>query len=649
MKRVSPILLVLAGLLSSNETQAAAGFPPVTDEERAVTSVPGEPNAPAVVLFKKGEFLMMGHGLVTGSLASHLRVQTRVKILTEAGKSNGEISIGHSDFTRLASFEGRTVLPDGRILPVPADARFVRKTSVSHKTFVTAVAFPSVEVGAILDYQYELVFQSPFLLDPWYFSEDVPVRRSEIIFKGGAGWKMRPWSRSPFEVKIQQEKESTSRGEVVRAWAENLPAVPDDPYGPPYNDLAAQMILLPASYITGPYQSQAFLETWNTLAWWVSRSYRDVLNRDSGVAQQARKEATSGTARQKAEALYRFVRDEIETGPGGGIFVDDDASLRKLLAERRASPAEKALLLHTMLKAVQISSVLVWAGDRNRGELDSNFANPNWFDTVLVLPKVEDGGPLFYLDPSDRALGFGQLRAGYEGTWALVAGVSEVRAVVLPEVPFNENLRRAEIDLALDEQGRLSGTGTLRLTGHPAWEKIDWQEDDAKTVQAWTDWLASQYRDFQVSGVKAVEEPNERRVTLTWSLAQREEEVLGDEASLVPSAPLGPLAQPFVQPVTARKTVVMFDYTSREEVELRLRWPDSWKVESLPRPVSLKNDAGAMTASVAVKEGERSLTYQRQLDLTRRTLKGPEQYERVQSLFGEVEKSDAQALLLVRR
>jgi hypothetical protein len=649
MKRVSSILLVLAGLLTSSEIQAAADFPPVTDEERAVTSVPGEPNAPAVVLFKKGELTMVGHGLVTGSLASHLRVQTRVKILTEAGKSNGEIVIGHNDFTKLKGFEGRTVLPDGRVLPVPADARFVRKTSISNKTFVTAVAFPSVEVGAILDYQYELVFPTPFLLEPWYFSEGVPVRRSEIVFKAGSGWKMRPWSRSPLGAKIQQEKESTARGEVVRAWAENLPAVPDDPYGPPYTDLAAQMMLLPASYVSGPYQSQALMETWTSLGWWVNKTYQDVVKKDAGVAEQARKVAAAGTSRQKAEALYRFVRDEIETGPGTGIFVDPESSLRQLLAERRASPAEKALLLHMMLKAVQVPSVLVWAGDRNHGTVDASLPNPGWFDTVLVLPKVDDGRSFSYLDPSDRALGFGQLRAGYEGTWALVSGAGGVQGVTLPEAPFTGNLRRAEIALALDEEGCLSGTGTLRLTGHPAWEKIGWQEDEAKAVQVWTAWLAGRYRDFQVSGVKVVEEPDERKVTVTWSLAQREEEVLGDETSLVPSAPLGPRAQPFVQPAAARKTMVMFDYASREEVELRLHWPETWKVESVPRPVSLKNDAGALAASVERKEGESSLTYRRQLDVTRRTLDGQQEYEMAQSLFGEAEKSDAQALLLVRR
>jgi hypothetical protein len=647
MKRVSSILLIQACLCFSSGIARAAEFPPVTEEERALTAVTGEPNAPAVVLFKKGEFLMMGHGLVTGSLASHLRVQARVKILTEAGRSNGEITIAHSDFTRLKGFEGRTVLPDGRILPVPADAQFVRKTSSSRKTFVTAVAFPAAEVGAILDYRYELVFKSPFLLDPWYFSENVPVRRSEIVFKAGSGWRMRPWSRSPFGVKIQQEQEKTPRGEVLRAWAENLPAVPEDPYGPPFADLATQMMLLPASRIVGPYQSQPLLDTWASVSWLIGMTYRDILGRDGGVAQQARKIASSGTTREKARALYRFVRDEIETEPAPGVFVDSEASLRKLLAGRRATPAEKALLLHAMLKAVQVNSVLVWAGDRNRGAMDTNLPNPGWFDKVLVLADVDGDRP--FLDPSDPALGFGQLQAGYEGTTALIAGFGKVQAVPLPEAPFSENLRRAEIDLALDGQGRLSGTGILRLTGHPAWEKTDWQDGGAQAVQAWQDWLAGRYRDFQISGVKAVEEPDERKVTVTWSMAQREEEVLGDETSLAPSAPLGPLAQPFVQPASSRKTAVMFDYAKREEVELRLRWPEGWKIESLPRPVSLRSSAGALTAGVEVKEGERSLIYRRQLDVIRRNLNGPREYEEVRTLFAEAEKSDAQPLLLVRR
>ena len=172
MKRVFPILLIQASSLLFSDGAGAADFPPITDEERAVTSVPGEPNAPAVVLFRKGEYLMAGYGGLssTGSLSSTLRIQVRVKILTEEGKSNGEVSVGHA--TPTASRLQGAHRPAGRPgVPLPKDAKFVRKTSRSQKTFVTAVAFPAVEVGAILDYQYELWFDI-FYLEPWYFSVD---------------------------------------------------------------------------------------------------------------------------------------------------------------------------------------------------------------------------------------------------------------------------------------------------------------------------------------------------------------------------------------------------------------------------------------------------------------------------------------------
>ena len=647
MKIVRFVLLTQACLiLLATGARAAAGedFPPVTGEERALASVPGEPNAPAVVLFKKGEFLMAGYGLRGSSLASSLRVQVRLKILTEEGKSNGEIAIAHSSYERLRGFKGRTVLPDGRIIPVASDAKFSRKTSRSRKWFTTAVAFPSVQVGAILDYEYELWFDSIFYLEPWYFSEEVPVRFSEIVFKLPLNIQAQAWSRGSTQVNFERDPQQKASGYVTRAWVENVRSVPDDLYGPPFNDQATQVILLPSE---DTHLGEKLMASWPRTCEIVGEIYDEVRRRDGGVAKQAHETAGTGSPRQQAEALYRFVRDQIANGPFTGVIVGPDDSLAKVLSTHRGDRAEKALLLQAMLKAVKINSRLVWAADRLRGAIDTELPNPNWFDTMLVMVELE--GQRVFLDPADRALGFGQLRAGYEGSPALLHDSKKPELITLPETPFDRNLRRAEIDLALDEKGKLSGTGTLRLTGHHAWEKIGWQDDEAKTLDAWKDWLAKSYRDFQISEVKAVEAPDEGQVTVTWSMAQREEEVLGDEASVVPSAPLGPLSQPFVQPASSRHSAVMFDYPDREEVELRLRWPEGWKVEGLPKPAAVTNVAGALAAGAELKEAERTVIYRRRVDITAKTLDTAPKYEAVRKLFGEVEKTDAQKLLLVRR
>jgi hypothetical protein len=643
-RALSLLFAALVGLLAGSVQ--AADFPPITDRERSLTAVAGEPNAPAVVLSKKSELLMMGYG-TQGQISSSLRVTARTKILTEEGKSRGEVSIAHSGFVRLQGFQGRTVLPDGRVLPLPADAKFVRKTSTRQKRAVTSVAFPGVQVGAILDYQYELRFDSPYYLEPWYFSDEIPVVYSEVTFKVPSVVQASAWSSDPYKVGIRTDVRKTSNGSEVRVWAENLPSVPDEPYGLPFSDMATQMMLLPAAYNDG-FQVVRLLESWESVCKLVDEDYQKALRKDGDAVKKAREIAggMSG-ARQRAEAIYRFVRDEIATEDLEGIWLEEFSSVAKTLKDRKGDYAEKALLLQKMLEAVQIGARPVWAADRWRGQIDPQVANPAWFDRVLVAADVD--GQRVFLDPSDRSLGFGQLSYSYEGTPAVIHDRKKPETVVLPETPFDQNGQRAVLDLALDETGALSGTGELVLTGAHAWEHIDWQDDDAKTLEAWKKWLDDRSKGFAVSDVKFEERPDERTVRLTWKLAQREEDVLGDEVSLVPSRPLGPLTQPLVQAGDKRRSQVLFAYADRDEVELRLRWPAGWQVDTLPALTKQEKPLGAFVVEVEEKDAEHSLVYRRRLDVRSRKLGNAQEYEAVRALYAAAEKSDAQPLALVRR
>ncbi|HZF12608.1 MAG TPA: DUF3857 domain-containing protein, partial [Thermoanaerobaculia bacterium] len=197
--------------------RGADAFPPITDAERALKSVDGAPNAPAAVLFHNGEFQMLDR--VKHEVFSRLSVQGRIKILTEEGKSQGEIEIEHSEDVRLSGFAGRTVLPDGTVVPLPADAMFVRRTSKNRNLYVTAIAFPAVQVGAILDYRYDLRFDSIFFIEPWYFARRLPTLHSEIVYFIPKSMSVQTWSRDIFGVGIKSESSDTVRGVRARHWA----------------------------------------------------------------------------------------------------------------------------------------------------------------------------------------------------------------------------------------------------------------------------------------------------------------------------------------------------------------------------------------------------------------------------------------------
>ena len=127
-------------LVVANGVGLAADFPPLTEADRAIKNAPGEPNARAVVLFYKGDLKMPDPR--AERTTSILTVSVREMILTEKGLDEGTVRIIHSSYTRLHDFEGRTILPDGDIVPLPKDASFTTTTSKAKRRYVTAVAFP---------------------------------------------------------------------------------------------------------------------------------------------------------------------------------------------------------------------------------------------------------------------------------------------------------------------------------------------------------------------------------------------------------------------------------------------------------------------------------------------------------------------------
>jgi transglutaminase-like putative cysteine protease len=642
-------LLVLAlALVPAGAAEAAVEFRAIAESEKKLASIPEHPNAPAVVLFKQGLFLLIDPA--SGQLRPTLEVTVRRKILTEEGKRYGEVVLHHSKRVRLQRVEARTVLPDGRVIPVPEKAMFRRRTSHNEKTFETALAFPAVEVGAILDYRYKIE-TGGFLFEPWYFQEDVPTLYSEVVFELPEILVTSAWRQDPMRVGLQENAAKTLGGYRITAWGNRLPAVPDEPHGPSFAEMAARYMVIPVS-VRGPAGKTPLFSDWASTCDRYAKVYAKSLRKARDAGRRARELTAAvpgGGRRERARALYRFVRDEIETVDLTGVGLPEDSTADSVLTARRGDPTEKALLLQALLAAIDIEARLVWVTERAEGPVNLQFFTPLWFDRAILALDLD--GQRVYLDPSDRSLGFGRLPPGIEGMPALLYDPKEPQVIDrMPVSPFAENLRRAEIALDLDAEGRLAGRGTLRLTGHHAWSYLGWRGDDgdSDTNTAWQDWIEDAFPGFAVQDVQAKEDFDAQRVEVAWTLRQRDEEVLGDETTLTASRPLGPAAQPFQDSAERRQSPILFPFGDRDEVELTLSWPEGWSPESLPRPLRHDNAVGAALVEVQVNEGDRSLTYRRRVDIPGREY-GKSSYEALQTLFAETEKSDAESVVLVRR
>jgi transglutaminase-like putative cysteine protease len=648
------ISCLAAALAFACATAAAAeAFPPITEQDRTLTAVPGQPNAPAVVLFRKGELHMMNPA--SQDVSSYLRVEVRLKILTAAGKDRGDVKIAHSGFFRLQGIEGRTVLPDGTVVPLPKDVQFRRTTSRSRRVYVTSVAFPAVEVGAILDYHYTVKWDSIFFLDPWFFQDRIPVLHSEIVYDVPVTLQAAAWKSDPMHVGLKSETLKGQEGTRLRAWADDLPAVPEERDSLPFSDMAAQEMMLPTAYVTRNVVQRLF-ESWAATCKVFDDEYEAARRKDGDSAQRARQlaaaapPATSGAGasrqRREAAAIYRFVRDEVATEEANRVWLPRFSTAGAVFDNRKGEPAEKALLLQVMLAAIGIDARLVWAADREDGSIDMQVPNPAWFDRVLVAAQID--GQRVFLDPEDRALSFGHLQPGYEGTNALLYDARKPEIITLPETPFDQNVRRARLELTVDAAGRAAGRGTLTLLGQPAWQKTGWTGGRGTAEDAWKDWLGKQFPGYDVGGVGLSEGLDEPRVEVSWTLAQHAEDALGDQEALVPSRPVGPVRQPF--PAGAKRlSAVTLAFAERSEVDLVVHWAEGWQPDAVPRAARVQTAAGEVVATVTMDAAARTLTYQRRFDIAHRKAATAEQFHLVQALFEEAQKSDAQPLVLSRR
>lgn len=637
-------LALLLVALAAAPASGADDFAPITDAERALKAVPGDPSAPAVVLFERGRMKLLEW---PRDMFSLLEIEVRVKILDERGvEMFGEVEIEHSRFLRLSGFKGRTVLPDGRELKVDEDSIFVEPASRSRKIYLTKATFPGIEPGAILDYRYALRWDNFLTFEPWLFANRVPTLHSEIAYIVPPNLGAKPWGRMVEGAPLETTTERLSTGTQIKVTADNVPAIPDEPWSFPFEDLSSRFLLMPTEVLAGG-SKVPLLDSWENVCALAHEGYRGMRRNDGAARRQAKQLIAGATGpRARAEAIYRFVRDEIQPAGYLTVFVGDEGHLDRVLKERRGSPAEQALLLEAMLDAAGLEPKLVWAADRHDGRVDLTVANPYWFERVLVM--IEPGGERVFLDPLDRNLGFGQLVPGFEGMPALIYDPEKPRVIELPADPGSANARRAEVTLAIDAEGRVEGSGTITLSGHHAWLDRALRGDE-EPAERWQKALEEDYPGYDVTGVEVDDARDDPEVRVAWKLALRDEEVLGDEVTLTPSRPIGPQGPRFALPPEQRRTPVQLPFADLEEVALTVTWPEGWAVDSAPETVDKRNPAGTAEQRVAIDEPARTLHYQRRVELlhTEFGVGGP--YTLLREAAAAAEKADAQPLVLSAR
>ena len=147
-------------LVMASPVLLKAQFQQPTDEELKMTADPKAPGADAVYLYREE---------IANDPMHYQSFYARIKVLTEKGKELATVELPYlkGDF-KITDIKGRTIHADGTVIPlaVKPEDLLVCEEAATCKSDKKVFTLPSVEVGSILEYRYDLRYDDNMYSSP---------------------------------------------------------------------------------------------------------------------------------------------------------------------------------------------------------------------------------------------------------------------------------------------------------------------------------------------------------------------------------------------------------------------------------------------------------------------------------------------------
>jgi hypothetical protein len=432
-----------------------------------MTSYPAAPNAPAVYLFRDES---IDDGL------EFRTVYARVKILSEKGKQMfGDIEIPYNSVLRVDQLAGRTIQSNGAttfFTGKPYDKLLIKEGGI--RIMAKVFTMPDVQVGSILEFQYRL---TPWVGAPrWQIQQDIPVLKAHYHFFPSSGVSGLLYSyHLPKGDEVTKGKNNTFDLTV-----ENIPALPDEDYLPPFGDMTYRLFFYYSNFKTSDEYWKAVGTGWSkdidSFAH-VSGKLRDAVN---GIV------APTDSDEQKIQKIYAAVMKLENTSYTREHSAEENKaehlkikSAQDIWAQQRGDDDEITWLFLAMVRAAGLKAYAAMVVNRDQNLFDPTFLSGSQFDDGLVIVMIN--GKEVYFDPGQRYCELGKLH--WKHTWAggIRQSANGTQIFTTPGPNFLDNSLDRTAQLTLDANGQVHGIIRETMTGAPAlqWKQAALTGDEA--------------------------------------------------------------------------------------------------------------------------------------------------------------------------
>ncbi len=449
---------------------------PITQKDLDTKQVPGNPGADAIQLYY-AEYI--------NDQEQNEFFYQRIKILNEKGNRHADVEIVVPPDFSLTGLKARTIHPDGKIIDFtgkPFQKVLVKGRGL--KVLARTFTMPDVTVGSIIEYKYRLDINGIVLDNSWTVQHElytVKENFSMTPFSGpiegfAVGYRVSViYSHMPDNLKPQQ------KGARFEMEVENMPAFEAEGYMPPEDDFKPQVRFFYVERDVSDANKfwQEAGKTWNGDAEHFIGNYKEVsqaaaqaVGGETDPEQKLRK--LYARAQQIRNLSYERERTEDELKKEN---LKSNQNVNDVLARGEGYSNQITLLFVAMARAAGFDTVVVRTSDRKIKFFDKGLLSKRQLSIAVAL--VNQGGTEIYLDPGTRFCPYGYLHWTRTSAAGLKLDKKGGTFITVPGATYDKALTRRIADMALDTEGTLKGSLTVKFEGGEALEhRLDGLDSD---------------------------------------------------------------------------------------------------------------------------------------------------------------------------
>jgi hypothetical protein len=663
---ISPLFLLINLQLPAQEGPKIK-FGRINPQDFAAQIYTIDSSASAVIVADIGSTEMKGN--TKGSFSLEFKNFRRAHILNKNGYDIADVEIPLYTDGRLEEelFGLKAVtynLENGKVVETKLDVKnAVFKDKISNNLVIRKFTFPNVKEGSIIEYEYKVLSDFIFNLQPWNFQGDYPRLWSEYTVSIPEFYYYVTLAQGylPFAIKDRKDRRdnfSVSDNEGVSAsqrsnfsagvsdyhWAmKDVPALKEEGFTSTLKNHISRLEFQLAE-LRYPFTPRNIMGNWESTckALLEDEDFGAQLDKDNGWLNDVIDEATQGATDklEKARRIFAYVRDNMTCTNYNRKYLE--RNLRNVLKGKNGNEAEINLLLTAMLRKADLDADPVMLSTRAHGYAYALYPLMDRFNYVISRLVID--GKDYYLDASKPRMGFGRL--GFE---CYNGHARVINKDALPVELVSDSLverKVTSIFMINDEKGG-GMTGSIQKTpgyfeSYVMREKVREKGEDQLFQDMKKGFTSEIYiKEPKIDSLNKYDEPVS--IAYKFDMKTDQEDIL----YMNPMFSEGFKENPFKS--AQRLYPVEMPFAIDETYLLRLDVPTGYVIDELPKQIMVKlneEDDGMFEYRISESNGIISLRSRFRL---KRAYFQPEEYEMLREFFNLVVKKHAEQIVFKKK